>query len=209
MLINNFLDNPLNFLLWILAIVLGLTIHEFSHALAGKLQGDHTAEIEGRLSLNPLAHIDWLGFALLVVAGFGWAKPTPFNPYNLKYKKYGSLLVALAGPVSNVIFVVFIGLILHFLYQINGQINIQNLMVMFFINLIQVNILLAVFNLIPIPPLDGSKILYTFIAQKYQEVIFALERYGTWLLLALVFFGGSFISKIFYFFYKITINLIF
>lgn len=208
MLISNLLQNPIDFVLWVVAIILALSIHEFSHALAGKLQGDRTAEMEGRLTLNPLSHIDWLGFILLVIAGFGWAKPTPFNPYNLKYRKYGPALVAIAGPISNVIAVIVIGTVLAVLYRTTG-IDPNNLMVLLFINLIQVNVLLAVFNLIPIPPLDGSKVLYTFIGQKYPDVVRFLEQNGTWLLLALIFFGGGFISRLFMYFYNLTLNIIF
>lgn len=208
MLIYDLLNNPIGFFLWVLAIIFGLTIHEFSHALAGRLQGDHTAEHEGRLTLNPLAHIDWFGFFLLVIAGFGWAKPTPFNPYNLKYPKFGPALVALAGPISNTIAVVVIGTALHIIYRFTG-ITDTNLMFLFFIQLIQVNVLLAVFNLIPIPPLDGAKLLYTFVGQRHPEVVQFLERYGMWLLLALVFFGGGIISRVFHFFYSLTLRLIF
>ena len=95
--ISTLFSDPITFILWLVAIVTALTVHEFSHALAGKLQGDPTAELEGRLNLNPLSHIDWLGLVMLVFVGFGWAKPTPFNPYNLKLKKWGSAIVALAG----------------------------------------------------------------------------------------------------------------
>jgi len=208
MLINNLIEQPIFFFLWILAIVFALTIHEFSHAFAGRLLGDPTAEMEGRLTLNPLAHIDWLGFFLLVIAGFGWAKPTPFNPYNLKYKRFGPALVALAGPISNTLVVIVIGIALSVAYRFTG-VSDTNLMILFFITLIQVNILLAVFNLIPIPPLDGSKILYTFIAHKRPDIVLFLERYGMWLLLALIFFGGGIISRIFVFFYTLTMRLIF
>lgn len=208
MMINSLFENPIYFLLWVLAIIFALTIHEFSHALVGRLQGDHTAEAEGRLTLNPLAHIDWLGFLLLVIAGFGWAKPTPFNPYNLKYKRFGPALIALAGPISNTLVVIVIGTALAIIYRFSAF-SLDNLMVIFFITLIQVNLLLAVFNLIPIPPLDGAKVLYTFIEHKRPDVVMFLERYGTFLLLALVFFGGGFISRLFSFFYNITMRLIF
>ncbi|MBI2411493.1 MAG: site-2 protease family protein [Candidatus Kerfeldbacteria bacterium] len=208
MLINDLLERPIYFVLWVMAVILALTIHEFSHAFAGRLQGDKTAEYEGRLTLNPLAHIDWLGFFLLVVAGFGWAKPTPFNPYNLKYKRFGPALVALAGPIANTLVVVVIGTALSIIYRF-GDFAPDNLMIVFFIILIQVNILLAVFNLIPIPPLDGAKLLYTFIGHKRPDIVLFLERYGMWLLLALVFFGDRFIASLFEFFYNLTLQLIF
>ncbi len=208
MLIQTLLQEPIFFLLWVLAIVFSLTIHEFSHGLMAKIQGDPTAELEGRLSLNPLAHIDWMGFFLLVVAGFGWAKPVPFNPYNLKNKRFGPALVAMAGPLSNILAVVVIGSVLALFYHLTG-ITDDNLMIMFFVLVIQVNVLLAVFNFIPIPPLDGSKILYAIIGQRRPDIVMFLERYGIWLLLALVFFGGSIIFRIFYFFYELILRLIF
>lgn len=207
MLITELLSNPITFVLWVAAVIVAITFHEFSHALAGKLQGDSTAEQLGRLNLNPLRHIDWLGFFLLVIVGFGWAKPTPFNPYNLKYKKWGPALVAIAGPLSNFIIVAVIGTLLHLLWRFTG-LDASNLMILFFINLIQINVLLGVFNLIPIPPLDGSKILYTIVGFNTPIVAF-LEQYGTWILLAFVFFGGNILNGLFSFFYGLTLQLIF
>ena len=103
MLILSLLDQPMLLAAWLIAIVLVLTIHEFSHALADTLLGDPTAKMSGRLTLNPLAHISWLGFFMLLVVGFGWGKPVPYNPYNLKYPRFGAAIVAFAGPFSNLI----------------------------------------------------------------------------------------------------------
>lgn len=206
--IQSFLEQPIVFVLWVGAIIFALTIHEFSHAFAGKLQGDRTAEDEGRLTLNPLSHIDPLGFILLIIAGFGWAKPTPFNPYNLKNQRIGPALIAFAGPLANVLAVILIGVALSIIYRIT-ELPPSNLMFTFFILLIQVNILLAVFNLIPIPPLDGAKVLYAAIGQRRPEVVQFLERYGMWLLLAFIILGGSILNSIFTFFNRLTINLIF
>lgn len=208
MLISTLLSDPMTFVLWVASVVFALTIHEFSHALFAKLQGDRTAEMEGRLTLNPLSHIDWLGFFLLVIAGFGWAKPTPYNPYNLKFKKFGGALVALGGPIANVVAVIAIGIALRLVFTF-GDFGPENLMILFFVYLIQVNVLLAVFNFIPIPPLDGSKILFSFLGDKRPDIVQFLERYGMWLLLALVFLAGDLLLTIFNFFYGITINLIF
>lgn len=208
MIFQSLLEEPVVFLLWVLAIIMAITIHEFSHAWSAHIQGDHTAVDMGRLTLNPLSHIDWLGFFLLMVAGFGWAKPTPFNPYNLKFKRFGPALVALAGPASNVLIVVVIGAALAAIHRLVG-LPADNLLMVFFVFIIQVNILLAVFNLIPIPPLDGSKVLYTFLGTRRPEVVMFLERYGTWLLLGLVFLGSGIISRIFFFFYNWTFDIIF
>src|SRR3989344_9051947 len=100
MILNLLFTQPSLFFLWLLAITYGITIHEFSHVLAARLQGDDTGERLGRLTLNPLAHLDPFGFILLLVVGFGWGKPAPYNPYNLKNQKWGEVLVALAGPAS-------------------------------------------------------------------------------------------------------------
>lgn len=206
--LTQIVDDPIFFALWVGAVIFGLTIHEFAHAFAGYLQGDNTAADHGRLTLNPLSHIDWVGFFLLVVAGFGWAKPTPFNPYNLKFKKWGPALVGLAGPISNMLAVVVIGLALYIISTFT-LLSPDNLMVVFFLYLIQINVVLAVFNLLPIPPLDGSKILFSFIAQKYPHVVIAMDRYGVYALIALVFFGEPILAPIFEFFLDLTQNLIF
>lgn len=208
MLIQTLFTDPVLFLLWVVAIIIALTIHEFSHGLIAKLQGDPTAELEGRLTLNPLAHIDWLGFFLLVVAGFGWAKPTPFNPYNLKFKKWGSAFVALAGPISNAIVVTIIGTALAIVVR-TTNLPADNLMIRFFLLLIEINVLLGIFNLFPIPPLDGSKVLYSLIGDRYPEVVQFLETYGTYLLIAFIIFGGGILTTLFQAVYSAVLNVIF
>lgn len=207
MLIFTLLENPLFFFLWVVAIILSLTVHEFSHALAGKLQGDPTAELAGRLTLNPLAHIDWLGFFLLMIAGFGWAKPTPYNPYNLRNPRVGPSFIALAGPFANILMVTIIGIALAVITR-TTDLAPTNLLIQFFLLLIQVNVLLAVFNFIPIPPLDGARVLYLFLDHR-PNIVVLLERYGTWFLLALIFVGGNALSSVFQFFYQMTLSLIF
>jgi Zn-dependent protease len=208
MLIQSLFDQPVLVGLWVVAVILALTVHEFSHALTARILGDHTAEEDGRLTLNPLVHIDWLGFVLLLIAGFGWAKPTPVNPYNLKYQRFGSALVAFAGPISNITMALIIAIALRVYTHFVG-LELGNLMVVFFLLFIQINALLAVFNLIPIPPLDGSKVLYAFVGPKYPEVVEFLERYGLWLLLAVVFLGGGVIQTVAEFFYNIAISVAF
>ena len=208
MLIQSLFSEPILFFLWVVAIIVALTIHEFSHALAGKLQGDPTAELEGRLTLNPLSHIDWLGFVLLLIAGFGWAKPTPFNPYNLKYKKWGGAVVALAGPISNAIVVLLIGAALAIVVR-TTNLPADNLMIRFFLLLIEINVLLGIFNLFPIPPLDGSKVLYSLIGDRYPQVVQFLETYGTYLLIAFIIFGGGLLTTLFQIVYSVVLNTIF
>jgi Zn-dependent protease len=208
MIIQSLSEQPVMVALWIVAVVLALTIHEFSHAFVARMLGDHTAEEAGRLTLNPLAHIDWIGFFLLLIAGFGWAKPTPVNPYNLKDQRVGSALVAFAGPISNITAALVIAIALRIYTEFAG-LDVANLMVVFFLLFIEINVLLAVFNLIPIPPLDGSKVLYSFIGAKYPEVVLFLERYGLWLLLGVVFLGGGLIQTVANFVYNFTLALVF
>lgn len=189
--------NPLYVIPWVVAIVLAIGVHEFFHAWSAHKQGDDTAEREGRLTLNPLAHIDWMGLILLLVIGFGWGKPTPFNPYNLKYKKWGSALVSLAGPASNLL----MALAALTLFKLFGFTNLNwflstNFLEVFLLFMIQLNVVLFVFNLIPIPPLDGSKILYTFLGPNRQQLIFMLERQGPILLLFFIVLGRGILSTI-------------
>lgn len=202
------LQDPIYFFLWALAIVLGISVHEFSHALLAYWQGDRTAEDAGRLTLNPLKHIDIFGFLMFLFVGFGWAKPTPFNPYNLKFKRFGPVFVALAGPIANVLFAVVIALVLRALDAFT-TLSVDNLMVMFFFLLVQVNLIMAIFNLIPVPPLDGSKVLYAFIIEKHPNAVIWLERYGMFLLLALVIFFDGPLSRLISTIYYGMFNLLF
>jgi Zn-dependent protease len=157
-------------LAWIVAILSSLTIHEFSHGLIAKWKGDMTAEREGRLTLNPLAHLDLIGFIPLLLFGFGWAKPVPFNPYNLKDPKWDSVLISLAGPVSNLIIATISAIAFRSLLMA-GAINEFNLLTAFLFFLILLNLFLMLFNLIPIHPLDGSKLFFAlFDAPKYTEL---------------------------------------
>ena len=142
-----------------IVIVFSAIIHEFSHAWAAYISGDSTAKNEGRLTLNPIPHLDMWGtviiplFLLFFVNGFiGWAKPVPFNPYNLKNQKWGRTIVALAGPVSNLVIALIFGLLIRF--------SVFSFLVIPFSFIVYINIFLALFNLIPIPPLDGSKLLF-------------------------------------------------
>jgi len=155
---------------WIVAILSSLTIHEFSHGLIAKRKGDLTAEREGRLTLNPLAHLDFLGFIPLLLFGFGWAKPVPFNPYNLKDPKWDSVLISIAGPVSNLIIATISAIAFRSLLTL-GAINEFNLLTAFLFFLILLNLFLMLFNLIPIHPLDGSKLFFAlFDAPKYAQL---------------------------------------
>jgi len=174
---------------WLVSIVLALTIHEFSHALVGGWCGDKTAEREGRLTLNPLAHIDWVGFLPLLLLGFGWAKPVPFNPYNLRNPKWDSVKIALAGPISNLLLAFISALVLRFLLG-QGWVATDNLLVAFLFLNILINLFLLFFNLIPVHPLDGSKLFFALFDHPkwaYLRQIVAIR--GPQILLFLVLFS--------------------
>jgi Zn-dependent protease len=177
-------ENPLYFLAWVIAIVVALTTHEFAHALVATKLGDSTPGKMGRLTLNPVAHIDPLGFLALVLVGFGWAKPVPFNPYNLvKAPRWGPTLVAFAGPLTNLLNVIIFGAVLKFA---SAASNLEpfNLGIQFLNLLVVINVVLFVFNFIPIPPLDGSKLLYSILSSpKYDQFKIKLETRGPIILL--------------------------
>lgn len=188
--------SPVLFVAWLVAIIYAITVHEFSHALVGHLQGDNTAEDAGRLTLNPLAHMDLMGLGLLILVGFGWGKPVPFNPYNLKAKRWGPVLVGLAGPLANLLSVILFALVLKFVL-VTQAVTQDSAFFTFITFLIEINVVLMVFNLIPIPPMDGSKLLYSFLGIKHLQIIGWLEQYGIWLLLALIIFGSPWLSLLF------------
>lgn len=177
-------QQPLLFLVWILAILIALSAHEFSHALAGTWLGDTTAKRMGRLTLNPVAHVDPFGLLALVTIGFGWGKPVPFNPYNLRDQKWGPSLVALAGPAMNLVLATVLGL---FLRIVGPALGSENLLVQFLFLSVFLNIALLLFNLIPVPPLDGSKLLLAALSGKrHEQARRFLETRGPMILLALI-----------------------
>lgn len=177
------------------AILISITTHEFSHGFAAFLMGDTTAKDQGRLTLNPLSHIDPFGTillpALLLLIGapvFGWAKPVPFNPYNLSDQRYGSLKVGIAGPLANCVLFLVSGILLRQFVPLLGD---ANLLIVFLNQLVIINFVLMMFNLIPIPPLDGSKVLFGLLPPRFETVERALEQYGFFILLAVLFIENS------------------
>jgi len=177
------LPGPSEMLLMVPAIVLGLTIHEFAHGWTAYRLGDPTARYQGRLTLNPAAHIDVIGLIMLFIAGFGWAKPVPVNPVNLRGNMRRSMmLVSLAGPAANLVLAVAGAIALGLgLWHISLGREIV-------VEIIRINVVLAVFNLLPVPPLDGSKILAGLLPGR-QEWLYTLENYGVIILLVLLFTG--------------------
>lgn len=174
-------------------VFLVMPLHEFAHGLIAYKLGDNTAKNMGRLRFSPSAHIDPIGALMILFVGFGWAKPVPVNPRNFKNPKVGMAITALAGPVSNIL-AAFVGAILFYvniLLEINEilPVFICELLFYFFFYFISVNVSLAVFNLIPIPPLDGSKILFAFLPDKIVYKIYEHERQINAVLIALIAFG--------------------
>lgn len=200
------LSQPQLLIAWLVGIVYAITIHEFSHAYVSYREGDHTAADLGRLTLNPLKHLDPIGFIVLLIAGFGWGRPVPFNPYNLRHQKWGPVFIALAGPASNLISFVVFGFLLKLLLM-NNVIGTDNLLAAFLLVMVEINFILAIFNLLPFPPLDGSKLLYAVVPYRYQDSVRRLELYGPWILLIFVVFGGSLFSGLIGSLYNLAIRI--
>lgn len=173
----------------LVSVFLCLTIHETCHGAAAYALGDPTAKQQHRLSLNPLRHIDWLGLLMMMVAGFGWAKPVPVNPNYFKKPKQGMALTALAGPVSNFLLALALllgvrGMVDHAVYTAFNQ-GLVNFMV----ETAALSIGLGLFNLLPIPPLDGSKVLFSLLPDRMYQTMLRYERIGIGVLLALSVIG--------------------
>jgi Zn-dependent protease len=181
-------------------IFVALPFHEFAHALAAYRLGDSTARLFGRLTLNPLAHIDPLGALLIVLAGFGWAKPTPVNPMNLRGGRQGEAIVAFAGPASNLVLAVAAALPLR--YIVSTRMDVPELVFGTLQLIVYINLLLMIFNLLPIPPLDGSKVAFALMDRqtemRWRPV---LEQYGFIILIVVAFLpilpGGTVLSVVF------------
>jgi len=175
---------PLIFLVWAVAFLASLTLHEFSHAWAATLLGDQTAKRMGRLTLNPMSHVDPIGLLCVFLIGFGWGKPVPFNPYNLKWPKWGPVFVAFAGPISNLVMSILAIVVLSWVGPLLGG---DNLLVVFLAVCAELNVALLVFNLIPLPPLDGSKALLALLSHpQYQAARIFIETRGPTILLLLI-----------------------
>lgn len=204
---------PLDFLTIVVQFVImivSVMIHEVSHGYVAHLLGDNTAKDSGRLTLNPFKHIDLYGSILLplflyFISGgafvFGWAKPVPFNPLNLKNPKRESGLIALAGPLSNLALAIFGALLLRVNFYSGSFIS-----PLFIVILIRWNVSLMVFNLVPFPPLDGSKILFSLLPRKFEHWGIALERYGIFIFILFLVFGIGFITPVIDFFFRLLVG---
>ncbi|MEK7461823.1 MAG: site-2 protease family protein [Patescibacteria group bacterium] len=181
-------------------LIMSVVIHEVSHGYAASFLGDQTARYQGRLTLNPLKHLDFVGSFLVPIllyvskVGiiFGWAKPVPYNPYNLKSGRWSEVIVAFAGPAANLSLAILFGLFLRI-----GSANLASPAFIEIVSLIVfINILLAVFNLVPIPPLDGSKLIFAFFPDKSYQIRGFFESYGLILGLFFIFFLWQFIFPV-------------
>ncbi|HSG85428.1 MAG TPA: site-2 protease family protein [Candidatus Limnocylindrales bacterium] len=178
-------------------LLVGFPVHEFAHALAADRLGDHTARFMGRLTLNPIRHFDPLGGILLAVSillspfVFGWAKPTPVNPSNLVDRRNGELVVALAGPASNLVMASVMALV--FRAVVGLEVDVPNIVVLILFNFVFFNVMLAVFNLIPVPPLDGSQVLFRFLPPSTAwRLRTQLAQYGfVIIIVGVLLFGGA------------------
>jgi len=172
-------------------------VHEFSHALAAYWQGDAVAKVYGRLTLNPIAHFDRFGSLMIIVSVLlgsgmilGWAKPTPINPQNFRDRRNGELLVALAGPASNLLMAVVFGLVFRVLFTLDAPLPRMAYQAVY--DLVVFNVLLGIFNLLPVPPLDGSNILFRFLSpRQVWQIRPMLQQYGLFILLGVIIVLGA------------------
>ncbi|MEG0779538.1 MAG: site-2 protease family protein [Oscillospiraceae bacterium] len=195
----------------VVSVLLCLVIHETSHGAVAYALGDPTAKRMHRLSLNPLRHIDWVGMAMMLLVGFGWAKPVPVDMRYFKKPKQGMALCALAGPVSNFLLAILLLLCGRLVYETAAYTPFWDGCFNFLLSTAALSIGLGVFNLLPIPPLDGSKVLGALLPDSAYATLMRYERYGMLLLIVLSFtnFGGNLISGAIYGLYDLLVGLIF
>lgn len=184
-------EDPVGFIAFIIAIVLGITVHEFMHAYAATRMGDDTARVMGRLSLNPMAHLDPFGTLLLVLAGFGYGKPVPFNESRLR-SSLGVTLVALAGPTANIALAALCAIPLRF----GSAATLGTAYETILSSIVLWNCVLAIFNLVPIPPLDGSNVVYGLLPPRQQYSWRTFQQYGPFVLLFLLLLAPQVVSAI-------------
>lgn len=206
------MESATQFIFQIIILIFSVVIHEVSHGYAALALGDKTAQYAGRLTLNPIKHLDPFGSILLptisyMLGGFifGWAKPVPYNPYNLSNQKWGPALVGAAGPAANISLAVIFGLTVRFLPDLAD--GASGLFVLNFMTIAStialLNLVLAIFNLVPIPPLDGSKVFFAVLPYQWRGVQLFLEQYGFFLLLIFIFFFAQWLFPVILFFFRL------
>lgn len=191
----------LGFLIISLPIILvTIAVHEFAHAKVADILGDPTPRLAGRLTLNPVAHIDPIGLLMLILVRFGWAKPVPINPYNFSDPRRGTIYVSLAGPLSNFLFAWLIAIIFR-----NLPLDFNPLISSIFSYTIWINLALGVFNLIPIPPLDGSKILEGILPYQHLETFYQIQQYGFIILILVITVASPILIAVVEFLYHLLV----
>lgn len=181
-MLNNYL---MDFLIILPGVLIAISFHEFAHAAVAYAMGDPTAKNEGRMSVNPAKHIDPIGFMMLMIARFGWAKPVPVNENNFKNRALGNFLVSIAGISMNILVAIVTIIIIHFTQGLFSNYAYYQVMS----SIMRINIAFAAFNLLPVPPLDGSKLLLVLIPAKYRYFVYQYENYGTLILILLLITG--------------------
>lgn len=207
------MESAIQSIFFYVILIFSVVIHEVSHGYAALMLGDRTAQQAGRLTINPIPHIDLFGsiilplFLVLFQSPFliGWAKPVPYNPYALRNQQWGPALVGAAGPFANVSLAIIFGLFIRFLPALAG--GIPGALVLNFMTIASMiallNLVLAVFNLVPIPPLDGSKVLFSVLPYQWRGLQFFLEQYGLFLLLIFIFFFAQWLLPAVLFFFRV------
>ncbi len=189
-------------------LIMSVVVHELCHGYVAELLGDPTARLQGRLTLNPLKHLELFGSFIVPVltslAGFpfGWAKPVEWNPYNVKNKRWGEFAIALAGPASNILIALVFGIVIRI-----GLSSLPPSFIMIAVYVVSINIALAIFNLIPLPPLDGSKILFSLLPPRLIRVRQVLEQYSIFFFLILVFVLWKYVEPIIPFIFKVIVGV--
>jgi Zn-dependent protease len=200
----------IDFVFSIIILIFSTVVHEVAHGYVAYLQGDNTARYQGRLTLNPFKHLEWFGSFMLPLMSYftggfiiGWAKPVPFNPYNLRNQRWGEAFVAIAGPAANIGIALFFGFLLR-LGLLNGLgvgfIYIAS-------SIVFINLILATFNLVPIPPLDGSKVIFNFFPNAFYQARTFFERNGLFILIFFVFFLWQLILPLVFWEFKIITGI--
>lgn len=211
--LSSILQEPLSLLYTLPAIIIGLTVHEWAHAFAADKLGDPTAKNLGRMTLNPFAHIDLFGFLCLLVVGFGWAKPVPVNPRNFKNYRRDDIIVSLAGIAMNLV-VAFFATILFYFGVYRWNLGSNEAFYTIFLSIVTINLSLAVFNLLPIYPLDGSHVFESLFMRYIPKFFMFLRQYGQYILIALLVSGlvstvlGTVVSWLFEGFSSVAIAIL-